>query len=193
MHEAPWVMTGPLVVLGALAAFGGWLNLPEIAPLGPQGILAKWLEPVTGEPALLVTNGLEIHEALSTEYALIGAAVAIAILGIAIAAIRLKPASLVPKAESREEEGFERVLANKYYVDEIYDDAIVEPTLSVSRNVLWKGIDAGLIDGLLVNGSAWLARMFGRIGSAIQSGQVGTYAWILLIGAVAVLGAFTLR
>jgi NADH-quinone oxidoreductase subunit L len=156
-------------------------------------VLAKWLEPVTGESALLVTKGQEIHEALSTEYALIGAAVAIAILGIAIAAIRLKPASLVPKAESREEEGFERVLANKWYVDEIYDDAIVEPTLSVSRNVLWKGIDAGLIDGLFVNGSAWLARLFGRIGSAIQSGQVGTYAWILLIGAVAVLGAFTLR
>jgi NADH-quinone oxidoreductase subunit L len=57
--------------------------------------------------------------------------------------------------------------------------------------VLWKGVDVGLIDGLFVNGSALFARSMGWLGSQLQSGQVGTYAWVLLIGALAVLGAFT--
>jgi len=53
--------------------------------------------------------------------------------------------------------------------------------------------NAGLIDGLFVNGSAWLARGFGAVGSWIQSGQVGAYAWAFVIGVIAVLGAITLR
>ena len=63
----------------------------------------------------------------------------------------------------------------------------------MSRNLLWKGVDAGIIDGLMVNGSAALARFGGWIGSQFQSGQVGTYAWVLVVGVLAVLGAFTLR
>ena len=63
----------------------------------------------------------------------------------------------------------------------------------VSRGLLWRGIDNGLIDGLAVNGSAYLARFVGWIGSQFQSGQLGTYAWVLAVGALAVLGAFTIR
>ena len=53
-------------------------------------------------------------------------------------------------------------------------------------------LDVGIIDGL-VNGAAWTMRGFGRAGSWMQSGQTGTYAWVLLLGVLAVLGAFTLR
>jgi NADH-quinone oxidoreductase subunit L len=69
----------------------------------------------------------------------------------------------------------------------------VRPVVTGSRGVLWRGVDAGLIDGVLVNGSGWLARGFGWVGSQLQSGQLGTYAWVLVIGVLAVLGAFTLR
>jgi NADH-quinone oxidoreductase subunit L len=99
----------------------------------------------------------------------------------------------VPAAQSPEEEGFERVLLHKYYVDEAYDAAVVNPTYQISKRVLWRGIDAGLIDGLLVNGSSALMRGFGWVGSRIQSGAVGTYAWVLVVGVLAVLGAVTLR
>ena len=112
---------------------------------------------------------------------------------MAFAAIRLKPEGLVPKAQAPREEGFERILANKYFVDEAYDRVIVNPTVQISRNVLWRGIDAGLIDGLLVNGSAALSRAFGWVGSRLQTGAVGTYAWVLVVGVLAVLGAVTLR
>ncbi len=189
LSEAPWIMTGPLVVLGVLSAFGGWLNLPQILALGPVQALHHWLEPVVGEPALHITNGTEAHLSHATEYALIGVALAIAISGMAIAWVRLKPEAVVPKAQAPEPEGIQRVLENKYYVDEVYDAAIVKPTVGISRNVWWKGMDAGIIDGLLVNGSAYVARAFGWLGARLQTGQVGTYAWVIFIGVLFVLGA----
>jgi NADH-quinone oxidoreductase subunit L len=193
LAEAPWVMTGPLVVLGVLSAFGGWLNIPAILPLGPVGTLEHWLEPVVGASALRITNGEATHLSHSVEYTLIGAAVAIAAIGILIAWRRLKPEALVPKAQAPASEGFERVLENKYYVDEMYEKTVVQPTYATSRNLLWRGVDIGLIDGLMVNGSAWFARGVGWMGSALQSGQVGTYAWVLVLGVLAVVGAVTLR
>jgi NADH-quinone oxidoreductase subunit L len=193
LAEAPWIMTAPLVVLGVLSAIGGWLNVPAFLPIGPQGILEQWLEPVTGESALRITHGETPHLSHAVEYTLVGAAVAIAMIGIWIAYARLKPQKLVTKAQAPASEGFQRVLENKYYVDEVYDAAIVRPTYSTSRNLLWRGIDVGLIDGLLVNGSAWFARGVGWMGSALQSGQVGTYAWVLVLGVLAVVGAVTLR
>jgi NADH-quinone oxidoreductase subunit L len=82
-------------------------------------------------------------------------------------------------------------VANKYYVDQLYDDTIVEPIMVVSRNVLWRGID-GMIDGV-VNLSAAIWRWIGSAGSALQNGEVGTYAWALVAGVVVVLGAVALR
>ncbi|HXT47764.1 MAG TPA: hypothetical protein VN717_03940, partial [Gemmatimonadaceae bacterium] len=192
LSEAPWSMTGPIVVLGALSAVGGWLNLPAALPLGPVAVLDKWLDPVVGASTAAVA-GVAGGEVTSTEYVLIGAAVVIAVLGIALAVMRLKPAALVPKRDAVPAHGFERVLEEKYFVDEAYDDAIVRPLVSGSRNILWMGIDRGIIDSLFVNGSAVLSRGVGWVGSQLQSGETGAYAWAIAIGALAVLGAFTFR
>jgi NADH-quinone oxidoreductase subunit L len=192
LREAPWSMTGPLLVLGVLSAVGGWLNLPAALPLGPVGVLEKWLEPVVGA-ATVAVGGVAGEEVTSTEYGLIIAAVAIALLGIIVAVVRLKPAALVPKRDAIPTHGFEHVLEEKYYVDEIYDDAVVKPLVSGSRNILWTGIDRGIIDSLFVNGSAVLARGIGWVGSQLQSGETGAYAWAIAIGALVVLGAFTFR
>jgi NADH-quinone oxidoreductase subunit L len=194
LREAPAVMTVPLVVLGVLSVVGGWVNVPALLSfLGPVGALEHWLEPVVGDSQLRVTHGVAPHVEHSVEYTLVGAAVAIAVVGILIAVRRLRSDRLVPKANAVEEQGIERVLANKYYVDEAYDAAFVRPTYRISRGLLWRGVDVGLIDGLAVNGSAYLARFVGWVGSQLQSGQVGTYAWALVIGVLAVLGAFSIR
>jgi NADH-quinone oxidoreductase subunit L len=192
LKEAPWIMTGPLVVLAALTLVGGWLNLPEFAPLGRVGGLDTWLEPVVGEATKRVIGGAAPVSS-GLELGLVALAVLIAAVGVGIAVARLKPQTLVPKSQSPQEEGFEKVLVNKYYVDEIYDDAIVKPIVGTSRGLLWRGIDAGLIDGLGVNGAGKLARFVGWVGSQFQSGQLGTYAWVLVIGVLAVLGAVTVR
>jgi NADH-quinone oxidoreductase subunit L len=194
LREAPWIMTGPLVVLGVLSAFGGWLNIPEFAHwLGPVGDLDRWLEPVVGPATTMVTAIGGAHLSATTEGELVGIAVALALVGMVLAWTSLKPAKLVPKREAPQEEGIQRVVLDKYYVDEIYDEAIVQPVVSVSRGLLWRGVDVGLIDGLAVNGSAYLAKFVGFIGSQLQSGKLGTYAWVLTIGVLAVLGAFSLR
>jgi NADH-quinone oxidoreductase subunit L len=194
LAEAPWVMTLPLVVLGVLSAIGGWLNIPELMRfLGPPQWLHHWLDPVVGAPALAVTGGEPVHLTHQTEYMLIGAAVVIAVAGILFAVARLKPARLVPKAQAVPERGFARVLANKWYVDELYDRSVVRPLVGGSRRLLWTVTDKWLIDGLLVNGSARLTGFFGRIGSYWQTGNVSTYAWAIVIGVLVVLGAFTLR
>jgi NADH-quinone oxidoreductase subunit L len=192
LREAPWVMTGPLVVLGVLSAFGGWLNFPPLIALGRPERLATWLAPVVEDASKRLSGSAE-GIATSTEELLIGLAVLIAIGGIAYAVMRLKPASLVPKEQSPEETGFEKVLIEKYYVDEGYDRAIVHPTYAVSKNFLWRFVDNTIIDGFFVNGSAKLARGFGWLGSRLQTGSVGIYAWVLVAGVLAVLGAFTRR
>ena len=144
----------------------------------------------------------------STEWTLILAAVFIAVVGIALAFARLKPAALVPKAQSPEEHGFEKVLLDKYYVDELYDDVIVQPLVSTSRGLLWRGVDVGLIDGLTrllvqskdddatpgqVPAGGLLARSVGWLGSQLQSGRLGTYAWVFVVGVLFELGALTFR
>ena len=209
LHEAPWIMTGPLVVLGVLSVIGGWFNIPAALPVGPIGALDRWLEPVVGESALRAAGGTLPEATHSLEYSLIGAAIVIALAGIALAFARLKPDRLVPKAQAPAEHGFERVLADKYYVDEAYDAAIVHPVVSASRGLLWRGIDVGLIDrltrlvvqskdddaapGSSVPMGGWLSRAVGYLGSQLQSGRVGTYAWVLVVGVLFVLGAFSFR
>ncbi|MBA3646004.1 MAG: NADH-quinone oxidoreductase subunit L, partial [Gemmatimonadaceae bacterium] len=192
LHEAPWVMTGPLVVLGILSALGGWLNFPPLIALGHPDRLANWLAPVVGDASHRLSGPGE-GVGTSTEEMLIGLAVLIAVAGIAYAVTRLKPTSLVPKSQSPEEQGFEKVLVEKYYVDEGYDRAIVRPTYALSKNFLWRFVDNGIIDGFFVNGVAKLTRGFGWLGSRLQTGSVGIYAWVLVAGVLAVLGAFTRR
>jgi NADH-quinone oxidoreductase subunit L len=183
-------------VLGVLTVAGGWLNLPEVItdllPLGPTDTLGHWLEPVVGASTARLSAG-EVHASVTLEEILVGVAVLVGVAGILFAWARLKPARLVPKRESVPEAGFERIVAEKYFVDEAVDRGVVMPTYALSRSVLWKFVDNGIIDGLFVNGSAAVARGFGWMGSRLQSGNTGIYAWVLVVGVVAVLGAFTLR
>ncbi len=194
MHETPWIMTLPLAVLGVLSLFGGWLNIPPIMSfLGPALSLEHWLEPIVGASTLAVTKGEAVHLSHSTEYVLIGLAIAIAVAGILFAIIFLKPSKLVNKERSEPEVGFSKVLENKYYVDEIYDKTILKPTYALSKNVLWRGLDAGIIDNMFVNGSAFVAKGFAWMGSRLQSGSTGRYAWLIVLGAIIVLGVFSFR
>ncbi|HXE84662.1 MAG TPA: NADH-quinone oxidoreductase subunit L [Gemmatimonadales bacterium] len=182
LHEAPWIMTGPLVVLGMLSVAGGLLNIPELYKGGAW--LHHWLEPVTAPGAALLP---ETHLSHGTEWALVGVAVVVALAGIAGAWRLLKPESLVPAPQSPEERGFERILRNKWYVDEIYDALIVRPLVWLSREVLWKRIDQGAIDAGAVNGAARGARAAGWANRWLQTGQVGVYVAAFVVGVLLLL------
>jgi NADH-quinone oxidoreductase subunit L len=183
LHEAPWIMTGPLVVLGVLSAIGGIINLPAF--VGGNHALAHWLEPVTAPAERFLAVELP-HGA--TEYYLIGAAVAVGLIGLLLGFRRTLARPIPTAGEAPAERGFGRVLFNKYWVDEAYDAVVVRPLVWLSRNILWRGVDKGLIDGAGVNGPAWLSRnVLGRAGSLLQTGQVGLYVVFFLIGALWIL------
>jgi NADH-quinone oxidoreductase subunit L len=115
--------------------------------------------------------------------------VTVAVVGIMLARTKLHPEALLPADRAPAETGFARLLLEKYRVDEFYDAAIVRPLTWCSRVLLWKVVDAGAIDGAMVNGSAFVARSVGWIGTRLQTGQVGTYIVIFVLGALALLGA----
>ena len=176
LHESPWIMVGPLAVLGVLSAVGGWLNLPAL--LGGGARLEAWL----GMPAAP-------ELAHNTEWMLLGLAVIIAALGI-VGAWRLLPLTkLVPARSAPVERGIGRLLWKAYYVDQIYATVIVRPIVWVSRNVLWKIVDQGIIDGVGVNGIARVSQALGWIGSRLQTGEVGFYVVLFVVGVVLVLRA----
>src|SRR3954449_7908850 len=184
LHEAPWIMTGPLVVLGVLSAIGGALNLPEV--FGGHQALEHWLEPVPA-PSAAVVRFEAPHGA--TEYYLIGAAVLIGIVGL-VAGWRATLARPVPTARTASpDRGLGLVLNRKYYIDELYDAIVVRPVVWLSRAVLWRGVDQGVVDGAAVNGMARLSQGLGWLGSRLQTGQVGVYVVLFLVGALWVLGA----
>jgi NADH-quinone oxidoreductase subunit L len=182
LHEAPWVMTGPLLVLGVLAAVGGAINLPAL--MHGSSWLHHWLEPVTAAGAALAPA----HEvAASTEWMLIGLAVVIAATGIFGAVRLLDLTALVPAREAPPETGLGRVLWRKWYVDEVYDAVFVRPLVWLSRTVLWRIVDVGIVDGAGVNGAGGVSRALGWVGSKLQTGDLGFYVVMFVIGVVAVL------
>ncbi len=184
LHDAPWVMTGPLVVLALGSVAAGALNLPQVLP--GSGWLERWLEPVTATGALYWPSA---HLPEATEWSLLALATAIAAAGMAGAWRLLHPEALKPAREAPAEAGWQRVLWRKYYVDEIYDALVVRPVIWLSERVLWRVVDALLIDGIAVNGAARLMRGVGWLGSRLQTGQLGTYVVLFVLGSLLLLRA----
>ena len=85
--------------------------------------------------------------------------------------------------------GLALVLNRKYYVDEIYDALVVRPLAWFSRVVLWRGVDQQLVDGVAVNGTVFLSRLAGSGLRLLQTGQVGVYVVLFLVGAIWILRA----
>jgi NADH-quinone oxidoreductase subunit L len=179
VHESPKKMLVPLVVLAVLSVIGGWWAAPEL--FGGLNYFDRFLDPV-------FAAGAPVHETLSVAYQFgrMGAAVAVALIGFFVAwsmYIRRKDAA-ARVGESRS--GIYRLLAGKYFVDEIYAAVIVRPLVWISRVVLWHGVDERAIDGT-VNGVGQSAQVGGSILRRVYSGNARSYAtWIVLGAAVLV-------
>jgi NADH-quinone oxidoreductase subunit L len=124
-----------------------------------------------------------------TEFFLVGGAVLVGVLGLLAGYRATLKRRTLPAVEAPDDTGFARVLNRKYYVDEIYDAVLVRPLVWLSRTVLWRGVDQGVVDGAAVNGTAKLSRGLGWLGSRLQTGQVGVYVVLFLAGALWILHA----
>jgi NADH-quinone oxidoreductase subunit L len=172
VHESPKNMTVPLMVLAVLSLVGGWFALPAF--WGGPNYFADFLGPILGGEMM---GGEEAHK---LELILSGVAVAAATVGLLVAWRMYSKGAQRPKLE-----GAYKVLYNKYYVDELYHAVVVGPLIWLSRNVLWKVIDEGIIDGA-VNGIASVSSAIGDTVRHTQSGNTRSYAVWVLIGALVV-------
>jgi NADH-quinone oxidoreductase subunit L len=184
LHDAPPAMAFALIVLAIGSVTAGWLGL--------GGRFERFLEPSFGARAES-SAGLQAGLAEgSIETTLMIVSVVVALAGIGLASyFWLKNRAAADRMADRFP-GLHRVLEHKYYVDEIYDAAIVQPVQIVSEDGLWRGVDVGLIDRA-VNGVGGLVGGAGEVLRLFQTGSVRTYATSLFLGVVVILGYFLLR
>ncbi len=185
LHEAPAIMTGPLAVLGLLTVAGGLINLPAFAGGGER--LEHWLAPVL-EPGEALLTPIEAPHG-SAELMLLAGAVVIALSGLALGLVLTRRREIPTPDRAPPETGLGRILAGKWYVDELYQRVFVGPLVWFSRTVLWKGFDQFLVDRMGVGGTARLAQGLGWLGARLQNGQVALYVTLFAVGAVLVLRA----
>jgi NADH-quinone oxidoreductase subunit L len=194
LHEVGWTMTVPLVVLAALSAIGGLVNVEHVPivewfDFGQGAALHYWLHPtLQGAEVVTAAHVGTLGAAPHPAWPII-LAILIGIAGLAAAALLLKPERLrIAEEEPAYTDDLGRVLYNKWYVDELYDRIVVRPVQALSR-AFYSIVDRGFIDGI-IDGSGRLAQGVGLLAGRIQTGQLNTYAFVILIGALAVLGAF---
>jgi NADH-quinone oxidoreductase subunit L len=161
-HESPFVMWGPLAVLAALSLGGGFINIP------------KYLEPI------FHTSEGELPSFVAWVPMVAG------LSGIALAYIFYVLAPGFPESIASAFRPVYTLLYNKYFIDEAYDSAVVNPTIDGSRSLLWRTIDAGAIDGT-VNGVGKTARNIGGVLRHLQSGYIRSYAGWVVAGAILVV------
>ena len=182
-HEAPKAMTIPLIILAVLSVVGGLVGIP--LSLGGNNAIEQWLDPIFEHANVRLL--LVPQSDSSIEYLLMALSVAIAVAGIWFARnIYLKRPEIAEKVSSSFR-GIYKLLWNKYYVDEVYDATIVTPTVKVSEKLLWKGIDVGIIDGI-VNGSATVTSWVSSKLRKIQTGFAQNYALAIVVGVIVILG-----
>ena len=217
LHDAPPAMAIPLVLLAIGAAVAGYVGVPHA--LGGHNQIERFLEPSfhpaaahrTMDAAIAVGHDeqtvaaahaeaasaaghTEVDEAakIQLERALMAVSVGIALLGIGIATLFWKLQPERAERAARALPWLHRLLYNKYYVDEVYDAAVVQPIRTVSDRVLWRIVDAGVIDGM-VNGTGATVRGAASLLRLLQTGSVRAYAASLFVGVVLVLAYYLAR
>jgi len=132
------------------------------------------------------------HDETALELTLMGVSSLIALAGIGLAFYLWMKNRHIPDRMAQSFSGVYNLLLNKYYVDEIYDAAIVQPIKSVSTQGLWQGMDVRVVDGA-VNGTGYVVSAFSAVLRLLQTGSVKSYAAGTLLGAVAILAYYIWR
>ena len=192
-HESPMVMIIPLMILAVLSIVGGWVGVP--AALGGSDRFDRFLDPVFHSAAEAVpgaetvaspSEGPDGHEETSTELLLMAISVAAASIGFLGAWFLYYKRPDLPAQLAKSAGGLYTFVLDKYRVDEFYGAAVIRPIVLASTNVLWKGIDATLIDGA-VNESAAGAQDISDGIRHMQSGNIRSYAGWVAFGAAIVI------
>jgi NADH-quinone oxidoreductase subunit L len=198
IHESPWVMVGPLVVLAVLSVIGGWIGVP--GSLGGGNRLEKFLSPVfhssihassaeghgVATPPEKETEGPEPQASHTKELIFTGISVFAGILGLFLAWQLYYRDPQLPQKIAAGLGGLYQAVVHKYYIDELYATLFVKPLIAGSSLILWHGIDRDVIDASLDN-SAHGANQVSDSVRHMQSGNLRSYAGWVAAGAAAVI------
>ena len=172
VHEPSRTMTGPLLILAVLSIAAGYLGIP--------GFL---------EPAFPASGSEGPHDS-PTAFGIMALATLMGLVGIAVAYFLYVKSPSLPDRLARQWQQLYHLSYNKWYVDEVYDRAVVRPTFQLADR-LWNGVDVAVIDGA-VNGVARTIAWGGSLMRLIQSGQTQHYALGMTVGAVLILTMYLL-
>jgi len=175
IHESPKTMTIPLIVLAILSALGGIIGIPEV--LGGSHWLSHWLSPIVQHTADAPDH--------TTEYILMAVSVVGVLISIGVAYAKYITKAHVPVSDEANRPLLARLSYNKFYFDEIYDALIRKPLDAVS-GLLYKVVDNKIIDGI-VNGLGWGTTEASKGLRLVQSGNVGFYIFMMVIGIISLL------
>ncbi|MCS6905304.1 MAG: NADH-quinone oxidoreductase subunit L [Bacteroidia bacterium] len=179
VHESSPIMTVPLLILGFLAAVGGFLGLPEVIAHGHYNWVSHhWLN--------YAVKNQELHASVTTEWILILLSIIVGLAGMYLAYSIYKKYDLAGDEKIKAFFGkFYKVLENKFYVDEFYEAIIVKPFVLISQFGVMP-FDKWVVDGA-VNGSGFVTTVLANVLRRLQTGIVQTYAIIMVIGAIITL------
>jgi len=174
VHESPWTMLVPLVLLAVGSTVAGY----RLFPAGEHGRVALpgVLQPVFRLP----------EEHLAHVAWLPVAATLAAVVGILVSWYLYLSMPDVRASVRRAVAPLLRVFAAKYWFDDVYDGFVDRVVVDGSRGFLWQRFDAGFVDGI-VNGAGRLAAWFAERTRPIETGFVRHYALLVLAGAVALV------
>jgi NADH-quinone oxidoreductase subunit L len=181
LHDAPPAMAFALIVLAIGSVVAGYAGVPPV--LGGSNPLEHFLEPSFG-----VTSAGEVAEH-GVELTLMLVSIGAAAAGIGIAVYFFLRNRLAADRVAARFPGVHELLLNKYYVDEIYGTALVQPIRIVSEDALWKTVDVRVIDGAVNGVGESVAGLAERL-RRLQSGSVRSYAASLFFGVVVILGYY---
>ncbi len=182
LHESPLAMTLPLMILAVLSVVGGMLNIPHV--LGGHEWLSHFMEPLF-ENAKQANPALMAHEHIkhSTEYILMGLSVGAALLAMLAARYVFITKQNIPAADGQEA-GLQKVIYNKYYIDELYEVVFVNPVRKLS-NVLYSFGEFGI--NSVVDGSGSLVKASSNQFRKLQTGETSYYVFAMVLGIAAIL------
>lgn len=177
LHESPWTMTLPLIVLAILAALGGFLGMPEVfhAPHIFKEFLSTIISPKSG-----------VHEVSHFfEYCLMGISIiALTLIIILVYNYYIKNNNQ-PEASESSLNWFQKAVYNKFYIDELYNAVIVNP-LGLFSKWTYKVLDRKITDGI-VNQIGLTTLLSGQSIRKLQTGGTGFYIFAMVIGIIAML------
>jgi NADH-quinone oxidoreductase subunit L len=191
LHDAPFPMAAALVVLAVGSVVAGYVGIPHA--LGGHNQIDTFLEPAFHAAGATAGTAADVAAAApdqtALELALMAVSVAVAGAGIWLATVLFLRRPALADGLAERYAGLHRLLLNKYYVDEAYDAALVQPIKRTSSGVLWRGVDAGLIDGT-VNGVGLVVRGWSAVLRRLQTGSVRAYAMSFFMGVVVMVGYY---